>query len=320
MSQVFSTIITHYGAALEATSKAQGTPISLTALAVGDGNGQVVNPGANAQSLTGEVWRGGINHMYVDPDNPEWTIIEAYIPETTGGFTLREIGVFAEPDILYAVGRTPEIYKPVLSEGASLGLLLRVIVKISSEAHPVLLIDPSKVMATREFVQQELAENSEADRDFSQNLVDQETAILSAHISDIDAHGASVPPAAGSIVLRDSGGRVKSAEPVAAEDVVRLFDKYDLCEFYYFRHPTLKPGFQSAQGGLLTNAATLYPEAWAYLQTTEGQLLCKTEAEWQAMTTAIWHTNADGTTAGWNGIGGAPFYAPDLATGALRLP
>lgn len=101
---------------------------------------------------------------------------------------------------------------------------------------------------------------------------------------------------------------------------VQEASKYELGEFYYFRHPILKPGFQPAQGGLLANAATLYPEAWAYLQTVEGQMLCKTEAEWQAMTTAIWHTNADGTKVGWNGIGGAPFYAPNLATGALRLP
>lgn len=97
-------------------------------------------------------------------------------------------------------------------------------------------------------------------------------------------------------------------------------NKYDLCEFYFFRHPTLKPGFQPAQGGLLANAATLYPEAWAYLQTAEGQLLCKTESEWQAMTTATWATLADGTKVGWNGIGGAPFYVVDTANGTLRLP
>ena len=95
---------------------------------------------------------------------------------------------------------------------------------------------------------------------------------------------------------------------------------YQLCEFYYFRHPTLKPGFQPAQGGLIENAATLYPEAWAYLQTPAGQLLCKTEAEWQALTTATWATLADGTKVGWNGIGGAPFYVQDLGAGTLRLP
>ncbi len=96
--------------------------------------------------------------------------------------------------------------------------------------------------------------------------------------------------------------------------------KYDLCEFYYFRHPVLKPGFRLAQGELIANAATLYPEAWAYLQTADGQLLCKTEAEWQAMTTATWATLADGSTVGWGGIGGASYYVQDLNAGTLRLP
>ncbi|NCB23723.1 MAG: hypothetical protein EOM56_13000, partial [Deltaproteobacteria bacterium] len=96
--------------------------------------------------------------------------------------------------------------------------------------------------------------------------------------------------------------------------------KYEVGEFYYFRHPTLKSGMQPAQGGLISNAATLYPQIWAYLQTTDGQLLCKTEAQWQAMTTATWATLADGTTVGWGGIGGAPFYVQDLTAGTLRMP
>lgn len=101
-------------------------------------------------------------------------------------------------------------------------------------------------------------------------------------------------------------------------------EKYDLAEFYLFRHPTLKSGFAPLQGGLISGLyqdknITEYP-IWAYLQTAEGQLLLKTEAEWQAMTKAIWHTNADGTTVGWNGIGGAPFYVQDLGNGTLRMP
>ena len=101
---------------------------------------------------------------------------------------------------------------------------------------------------------------------------------------------------------------------------VKEASKYELGEFYFWRHPTLKPGFQPATGGILENAATLYPEAWAYLQSEEGQLLCTTEEEWQAMTHAIWHTNADGTEVGWNGIGGAPFYALDVVQETIRLP
>ena len=100
----------------------------------------------------------------------------------------------------------------------------------------------------------------------------------------------------------------------------RQENRYELCEFYSFRHPTLRPGFQPAQGGVLQNAAEQYPEAWAYLQTAEGQKLCKTEVDWQAMSTATWYTLADGTTVGWDGIGGAPYYVQDLNAGTLRLP
>lgn len=93
---------------------------------------------------------------------------------------------------------------------------------------------------------------------------------------------------------------------------------YELGEIYYFRNPTLRPGFQPCQGGLLQQAATLYPRIWAYLQTTEGQQLCTTEAQWQAMTQATW---GDGSfKASWNGIGGAPYFVQDLNAGTLRMP
>lgn len=95
--------------------------------------------------------------------------------------------------------------------------------------------------------------------------------------------------------------------------------QYQLCELYYFRHPTLKKGFQPANGGLIDDAANKYPKAWTYLQTTEGQLLCKTEEEWQAMSTATWHTLADNTKIGFDGVGGVPYFVQDLNAGTLRL-
>ena len=112
----------------------------------------------------------------------------------------------------------------------------------------------------------------------------------------------------------------QALDVLIAHAMPKIPNVYELCEFYFFRHPTLRPGFQPAQGGLLANAATLYPDAWDYLTNGEGQRLCKNETEWQAMTTATWATLADGTKVGWNGIGGAPFYAPNTATGELRLP
>lgn len=96
--------------------------------------------------------------------------------------------------------------------------------------------------------------------------------------------------------------------------------RYELCEFYYFRHPLLRPGFRQANGELIEEAAAIYPKVWAYLQTPEGRMLCKSEEEWQAMSTAVWATLPDGTEVGWNGVGGVPFYALNLESGTLRLP
>ena len=113
----------------------------------------------------------------------------------------------------------------------------------------------------------------------------------------------------GTTITIDANGKISAAKA----------SQYELGEVYYFRHPTLRPGFQPCQGGIITDAATQFPDIWAYLQTAEGQLLLKTEAQWQALSTAIWHTNADGTTVGWNGIGGAPWYVQDLNAGTLRM-
>lgn len=120
--------------------------------------------------------------------------------------------------------------------------------------------------------------------------------------------------------LNDSTEDIQIKFEDSIADVIKQSNPYQLCEFYYFRNPVLRPGFKHAEGDLIHDANILYPEAWAYLQTGEGQALCKTEAEWQAMNTAVWHTNADGTKVGWNGVGGVPYYVIDTAKRTLRLP
>jgi hypothetical protein len=91
-------------------------------------------------------------------------------------------------------------------------------------------------------------------------------------------------------------------------DKFRMDDSYELCEFYYFRHPTPRAGFLVCNGGVIAKADEIYPLAWAYLQTAEGELLCKTQAQWTDLSTAA------------GGVGGAPFFVIDLAARTIRLP
>ena len=96
--------------------------------------------------------------------------------------------------------------------------------------------------------------------------------------------------------------------------------QYELCEIYYFLNPALRPGFVQAAGGLINNAATLHPAAFQFLQTTEGQAMCVTESEWQALSTATYYTNASGVAEGWNGVGGVAKFVIDTANGTIRVP
>lgn len=112
-----------------------------------------------------------------------------------------------------------------------------------------------------------------------------------------------------------------------------MFDKnlYKLCEIYHFRrnHGLDAFGFIPCNGALVENADTTYPRAWEFLQTEAGQLLCKTEEAWQAMSTAVWHTTADKSgynvptpeiKFGWDGIGGVPYYVIDQEKKTIRMP
>lgn len=152
MAQQYYSVVTRRGAALEASSKADGTPINFSEIAVGDGGGQPVNPSSEMTGLVQERWRGPVNDLYQDPDNANVWVATAVIPRTAGGFTIREAGLFTGQGLMYAIGKTPNIDKVVLAEGASGEVVIRIRVVVSPEATVFLLVDPSKVLATREYV------------------------------------------------------------------------------------------------------------------------------------------------------------------------
>ena len=155
--QEFYTLLTNTGKAQLTNAQATRQALNLTKLAVGDGNGAYVAPNERQTALVREVWRAAINHIYVDSNNTSWLVIEAVIPETVGGWTVREVGVFDDADNLIAVGAYPETYKPQLSEGSGRDLYIRMILEVSNAAQVELKIDPAIVLATRDYVERTLS-------------------------------------------------------------------------------------------------------------------------------------------------------------------
>jgi len=154
MAQEFSSILTVRGRQKLAASLAGGPPLKLAQIAVGDGrNGTYYSPTETQVMLENEKFRGPINDLYQDPINAAWAVVELVIPDEIGDFYVREVGVFDVDGELITIGKFPESYKPVLAAGAGKQLYVRQILEVSNTSAITLVIDPSLVTATRQFVE-----------------------------------------------------------------------------------------------------------------------------------------------------------------------
>lgn len=153
MSTYFS-LLTAVGASAMAAGAAAGTPVLLTQIALGDGNGSVPTPTINTTALVNEVHRANINSITQDATNPAWFIVELIIPPATGGFYIREFRIDdALGNAIYVGNCAPE-FKPVLADGMTRDSVYRLIVETSNSATINLLVDPNIVTATHDYVDQ----------------------------------------------------------------------------------------------------------------------------------------------------------------------
>ena len=148
----FFTILTSIGQAKIANAVALGQQIQVTEMALGDGNGNATTPNQSQTGLVRQVYRAQLNQLSTDPNNPNYVIAELVVPSDVGGWTVREVGLYDVDGQLIAVGNFPETYKPQLSEGSSRDLVVRVIIEVSNASVVQLKIDPSIVLASRQWV------------------------------------------------------------------------------------------------------------------------------------------------------------------------
>ncbi|WP_053284701.1 phage tail protein [Clostridium botulinum] len=150
MAEQFYTIVTAIGKAKIANANVFGNKINLTTMAVGDGNGKYYNPTEDQESLIHEVWKGNIQNISIDKDNPNWIIAEGIIPSNVGGFMVREVGLFNDEGELLVIAKYPETYKPIVANGASKDLRIRLILEVSNAANVTLKINPAVIFATKD--------------------------------------------------------------------------------------------------------------------------------------------------------------------------
>ena len=161
----FKTVITDTGEKkLAQAATPDGKPVRLTHMAVGDGGGTLPSPDSKQTRLVHEVWRHTVNRVILDATHQNRIIAELVIPPETGGFWIREIGVFDEHGDLIAVGNTAESYKPTVAEGSGRAQTFRTILTVSSTATMALTVDNTMVMATVDYVDDKLKEHEQSRR------------------------------------------------------------------------------------------------------------------------------------------------------------
>ncbi|EPR6424573.1 phage tail protein, partial [Yersinia enterocolitica] len=152
MTARFFALLTNIGAAKLANATALGTRLEITQMAVGDGAGTLPTPNPAQTQLVNEQRRAALNTLSIDPINTSQIIAEQVIPEAEGGWWIREIGLLDKDGDLIAIANCAETYKPLMQEGSGRTQTIRVILIVSSTAAVTLKIDPSVVLATRQYV------------------------------------------------------------------------------------------------------------------------------------------------------------------------
>ena len=192
----FKTIITDTGAKKLAQAAApDGKPVRLTHMAVGDGGGTLPTPDSKQTHLVHEVWRHTVNRITQDTTHQNRIIAELVIPPETGGFWIREIGVFDEHGDLIAVGNTAESYKPTVAEGSGRAQTFRTILTVSSTATVALTVDNTMVMATVDYVDDKLKEHEQSRRHPDASLTAKGFVQLSSATNSVSETQAATPKA-----------------------------------------------------------------------------------------------------------------------------
>lgn len=135
----YHVIITDAGAALEAEAHASGDPLVLTGFAVCDG-GEALTPDPAMTALPSEAYRGEISALSVSDDDSQVVIAQCIIPASSGGYTIRGLGIFAG-DTLYAVGNYPPQPKPSPESGFAVSLEILAQLAVSSSTGVTMTVE-----------------------------------------------------------------------------------------------------------------------------------------------------------------------------------
>lgn len=151
----YYTILTDVGKQKLVEAIANETALDFTEIAIGDANGVSYDPTGEETALKHIVFKKAIDSVSIDAVDKNIMIFEMVVPASSGGYYMREAGLFSSDGSLIAIARIAEQYKPLLSEGAGAIITISMRIAVSSEAQVYINIPESINYATQNYVKEE---------------------------------------------------------------------------------------------------------------------------------------------------------------------
>lgn len=145
----YYSVVTDIGNNLMTAALAHGEKLSITEIAVGDGGGAYYQPDPAMTALKNELWRGAINSYEISSSSDNILIVKGIIPGEVGGFTIREMAVYAEGGEMIAIANTPGTPKVTIIDGIINEMSLAMEIALVNGSAINLLVDPYIVSATK---------------------------------------------------------------------------------------------------------------------------------------------------------------------------
>ncbi|HIC7967482.1 TPA: phage tail protein [Enterobacter ludwigii] len=258
MTVKYKTVITKAGAIkLAAATLPNGKKVNLTAMAVGDGGGTLPVPDPNQTKLVKEVWRHALNKISQDKKNKNYVVAELLIPPETGGFWMRELGLYDDTGTLIAVGNMAESYKPALAEGSGRAQTVRMVIMVSDIESVELTIDTSTVMATQDYVDDKIAEHEQSRRHPDATLTAKGFTQLSSATDSTSESVAATPKAVKTAYDLAKGKYTAQDATTAQKGIVQLSSATDSTSESVAATPkAVKAAYDLAKGKYTAQDAT----------------------------------------------------------------
>ncbi|WP_230598709.1 tail fiber protein [Enterobacter asburiae] len=258
MTVKYKTVITKAGAIkLAAATVPNGKKVNFTAMAIGDGGGTLPVPDASQTKLVNEVWRHTLNKISQDNKNKNYVIAELLIPPETGGFWMREMGLYDDTGTLIAVGNMAESYKPELAEGSGRAQTVRMVIMVSDIESVELTIDTSTVMATQDYVDDKLAEHEKSRRHPDATLTEKGFTQLSSATDSTSETLAATPKAVKTAYDLANGKYTAQDATTAQKGIVQLSSATDSASETLAATPkAVKTAYDLANGKYTAQDAT----------------------------------------------------------------